>query len=87
MPIGNQSVLLRNVNDNAQVTIAHTSPVDDARAPLLPAQCDLITGSAHLRADPRKGIESSENYVATQQPLDPAIRDRCPWWRQDSNQS
>ena len=58
VPIGNQSVLLRNVNDNAQVmqSLIHRLLMMRVR-PYYLYQCDLITGSAHLRADPRKGIE------------------------------
>ena len=58
VPIGNQSVLLRNVNDNAEVmqSLIHRLLMMRVR-PYYLYQCDLITGSAHLRADPRKGIE------------------------------
>ena len=58
VPIGNQSVLLRNVNDNAQImqSLIHRLLMMRVR-PYYLYQCDLITGSAHLRADPRKGIE------------------------------
>ena len=58
VPIGNQSVLLRDVNDNAQVmqSLIHRLLMMRVR-PYYLYQCDLITGSAHLRADPRKGIE------------------------------
>ena len=58
VPIGNQSVLLREVNDNAEVmqSLIHRLLMMRVR-PYYLYQCDLITGSAHLRADPRKGIE------------------------------
>ncbi|MBL6919797.1 MAG: KamA family radical SAM protein [Puniceicoccaceae bacterium] len=58
VPIGNQSVLLRDVNDNAEVmqSLIHRLLMMRVR-PYYLYQCDLITGSAHLRADPRKGIE------------------------------
>jgi lysine 2,3-aminomutase len=58
VPIGNQSVLLRNVNDDAEVmkSLIHRLLMMRVR-PYYLYQCDLITGSAHLRADPRKGIE------------------------------
>ena len=58
VPIGNQSVLLRDVNDNAIVmqSLIHRLLMMRVR-PYYLYQCDLITGSAHLRADPRKGIE------------------------------
>ena len=58
VPIGNQSVLLRDVNDNLEVmqSLIHRLLMMRVR-PYYLYQCDLITGSAHLRADPRKGIE------------------------------
>jgi lysine 2,3-aminomutase len=58
VPIGNQSVLLRGVNDDAEVmrSLIHRLLMMRVR-PYYLYQCDLITGSAHLRADPRKGIE------------------------------
>ena len=58
VPIGNQSVLLRDVNDNADTmkSLIHRLLMMRVR-PYYLYQCDLITGSAHLRADPRKGIE------------------------------
>jgi lysine 2,3-aminomutase len=58
VPIGNQSVLLREVNDNTEVmqSLIHRLLMMRVR-PYYLYQCDLITGSAHLRADPRKGIE------------------------------
>lgn len=58
VPIGNQSVLLRDVNDTAIVmqSLIHRLLMMRVR-PYYLYQCDLITGSAHLRADPRKGIE------------------------------
>ncbi|TVP79571.1 MAG: KamA family radical SAM protein [Puniceicoccaceae bacterium] len=58
VPIGNQSVLLRQVNDDAEImrSLIHRLLMMRVR-PYYLYQCDLITGSAHLRADPRKGIE------------------------------
>lgn len=58
VPIGNQSVLLRDVNDDAEImkSLIHRLLMMRVR-PYYLYQCDLITGSAHLRADPRKGIE------------------------------
>jgi len=50
IPLGNQSVLLNHVNDDAQVMKAHVKPY-------YIYQCDLISGSAHLRTSVRKGIE------------------------------
>lgn len=58
VPIGNQSVLLRGVNDNAKTmkSLIHRLLMLRVR-PYYLYQCDLITGSAHLRADVRRGIE------------------------------
>lgn len=62
VPIGNQSVLLKDVNDDADVmkSLIHRLLMMRVR-PYYLYQCDLITGSAHLRADPRKGIEIIRN--------------------------
>lgn len=62
VPIGNQSVLLKDVNDHADVmkSLIHRLLMMRVR-PYYLYQCDLITGSAHLRADPRKGIEIIRN--------------------------
>lgn len=58
VPIGNQSVLLKDINDNpdAMKSLIHRLLMMRVR-PYYLYQCDLITGSAHLRADARKGIE------------------------------
>jgi len=58
VPIGNQSVLLRKVNDDVEVmrSLIHRLLMMRVR-PYYLYQCDLITGSAHLRADPRAGVE------------------------------
>lgn len=58
VPIGNQSVLLRGVNDDADTlkSLIHRLLMMRVR-PYYLYQCDLITGSAHLRADVRKGVE------------------------------
>ena len=58
VPLGNQSVLLRGVNDNLEVmaSLVHRLLMMRVR-PYYLYQCDLITGSRHLRADVRKGIE------------------------------
>lgn len=62
VPIGNQSVLLKDVNDDADTmkSLIHRLLMMRVR-PYYLYQCDLITGSAHLRADPRKGIEIIKN--------------------------
>jgi lysine 2,3-aminomutase len=61
IPLGNQSVLLRNVNDNADIMKAHVQKLLMCRVkPYYLYQCDLISGSAHLRASVRKGLEIME---------------------------
>ncbi len=58
IPLGNQSVLLRHVNDDVTVMKAHVQKLLMCRVrPYYVYQCDLISGSAHLRASVRKGIE------------------------------
>ncbi|HUG12340.1 MAG TPA: lysine 2,3-aminomutase, partial [Opitutaceae bacterium] len=54
----NQSVLLKGVNDDADVMKALVHRLLRMRVrPYYIYQCDLITGSAHFRVDVRKGIE------------------------------
>src|SRR5260221_3259913 len=61
IPLGNQSVLLRNVNDNTEVMKAHVQKLLMCRVkPYYLYQCDLISGSAHLRASVRTGLEIIE---------------------------
>lgn len=62
VPLGNQSVLLKGVNDDADVmkSLIHRLLMMRVR-PYYLYQCDLITGSAHLRADPRVGIDIIKN--------------------------
>src|SRR6266404_4393525 len=61
IPLGNQSVLLRHVNDDATVMKAHVQKLLMCRVkPYYIYQCDLIAGSAHLRASVRKGLEIME---------------------------
>jgi lysine 2,3-aminomutase len=58
VPLGNQSVLLRGVNDDVDVMRALVHRLLRMRVrPYYLYACDLITGSAHFRADVRKGIE------------------------------
>jgi lysine 2,3-aminomutase len=58
IPLGNQSVLLRHVNDHPLIMRAHLQKLLMCRVkPYYIYQCDLITGSAHLRASVRKGLE------------------------------
>jgi len=62
VPLGNQSVLLRNVNDDADVmkSLVHKLLMCRVR-PYYLYQCDLIQGSSHLRASVHKGIEIIES--------------------------
>ena len=61
IPLGNQSVLLRNVNDDLTVMLALLQKLLMCRVkPYYLYQCDLIAGSAHLRASVRKGLEIME---------------------------
>jgi len=58
IPLGNQSVLLKHVNDDAEIMRAHVQKLLMCRVkPYYLYQCDLISGSAHLRTSVRKGIE------------------------------
>jgi lysine 2,3-aminomutase len=61
IPLGNQSVLLRHVNDDATVMKALVQKLLMCRVkPYYLYQCDLISGSAHLRASVSKGLEIME---------------------------
>lgn len=58
IPLGNQSVLLKHVNDSADVMKALVQKLLMCRVrPYYIYQCDLIAGSAHLRTSVRKGLE------------------------------
>jgi lysine 2,3-aminomutase len=58
IPLGNQSVLLRHVNDNADVMRVLVQKLLRCRVkPYYLYQCDLIAGSAHLRASVSDGLE------------------------------
>src|SRR5438874_4467297 len=62
IPLGNQAVLLRNVNDDVVVMKAQVQKLLMCRVkPYYIYQCDLISGSAHLRTSVRKGLEIMEN--------------------------
>lgn len=62
IPLGNQSVLLRHVNDDPVVMKAHMQKLLMCRVrPYYIYQCDLIAGSAHLRTSVRKGMEIVES--------------------------
>ena len=61
VPLGNQSVLLKHVNDDLGVMKALVQKLLMCRVrPYYIYQCDLITGSAHLRTSVAKGIEIIE---------------------------
>lgn len=58
VPLGNQTVLLRDVNDDVVVMKAHVQKLLMCRVrPYYIYQCDLIAGSAHLRSTVRRGLE------------------------------
>ena len=61
VPLGNQTVLLRHVNDTPEVMKALVQKLLMSRVkPYYIYQCDLIAGSAHLRASVAKGLEIME---------------------------
>jgi lysine 2,3-aminomutase len=61
IPLGNQSVLLKDVNDDATVLGALFQKLLMCRVrPYYLYQCDLISGSAHLRTSVRRGLELME---------------------------
>lgn len=61
VPLGNQSVLLAGVNDSLPVMKLLVQKLLRCRVrPYYLYQCDLIQGSAHLRAPVAKGIEIIE---------------------------
>jgi len=58
VPLGNQSVLLKHVNDDVTIMRALVQKLLMCRVkPYYLYQCDLIAGSAHLRASVWSGIE------------------------------
>ncbi|MEJ0090352.1 MAG: KamA family radical SAM protein [Limisphaerales bacterium] len=61
IPLGNQSVLLKHVNNDVDVMKALVQKLLMCRVkPYYIYQCDLISGSAHLRTSVRKGLEIME---------------------------
>jgi len=61
IPLGNQSVLLRDVNDDGEIMKALTQKLLMCRVrPYYIYQCDLIAGSSHLRSSVRRGLEIME---------------------------
>ena len=61
IPLGNQSVLLKGINDNLQTmrSLIHRLMMMKVR-PYYLYQCDLVSGSSHLRTDVKKGVEIIE---------------------------
>jgi lysine 2,3-aminomutase len=58
VPLGNQSVLLKGINDDAEVMKALVHRLLRMRVrPYYLYQMDLITGGSHFKVDVRKGIE------------------------------
>jgi lysine 2,3-aminomutase len=62
IPLGNQSVLLKGVNDSAEVMkeLIHKLLLCRVK-PYYLYQCDLIRGSSHLRTSVAKGVEIIES--------------------------
>jgi len=61
IPLGNQSVLLKHVNDDPEILRALFHKLLMCRVrPYYLYQCDLISGSAHLRTSVRRGLEIME---------------------------
>lgn len=57
IPLGNQSVILRNVNDNVNIQKALVQKLLMCRVkPYYLYQCDLINGSSHLRTRVAEGV-------------------------------
>ena len=61
IPLGNQSVLLKGVNDDVRTQRALVHKLLTCRVkPYYLYQCDLIEGSSHLRTSVSKGLEIIE---------------------------
>ncbi|HEX7652758.1 MAG TPA: KamA family radical SAM protein [Verrucomicrobiae bacterium] len=61
IPLGNQSVLLKHVNDDVETMKALVQKLLMCRVrPYYIYQCDLIAGSAHLRSSVARGLEILE---------------------------
>jgi len=61
IPLGNQAVLLKDINDSVEIQRALVHKLLMCRVrPYYLYQCDLIKGSAHLRTSPQKGLEIIE---------------------------
>lgn len=62
IPLGNQTVLLREVNDDPMVMRALMQKLLMCRVrPYYIYQCDLIAGSAHLRSSVHRGLQIMES--------------------------
>jgi len=62
IPLGNQTVLLRDVNDTPEVMKALLQKLLMMRVrPYYIYQCDLIAGSAHLRSSIARGLQVMES--------------------------
>jgi lysine 2,3-aminomutase len=62
VPLGNQSVLLKGINDDPTIMKALVHRLLRMRVrPYYLYQMDLITGSAHFKADVRRGLEIIES--------------------------
>ena len=62
VPLGNQSVLLRGVNDSPEIQKALVHKLLMCRVrPYYLYQCDLINGSSHLRTSVAEGVNIIEN--------------------------
>lgn len=61
IPLGNQSVLLRGINDSPEIqkALVHKLLICRVR-PYYLYQCDLITGSSHLRTSVAEGVNIIE---------------------------
>ncbi|PWU06363.1 MAG: lysine 2,3-aminomutase [Verrucomicrobia bacterium] len=61
VPLGNQSVLLKDVNDSVEImkSLIHRLLMMRVR-PYYLYQCDLVTGSEHFRTEVTKGLEIIE---------------------------
>ncbi len=61
VPLGNQSVLLKDINDSVEIQKLLVQKLVRCRVkPYYLYQCDLIEGSTHFRTDVQKGVEIIE---------------------------
>ena len=66
IPLGNQSVLLKQINDDKKVmkSLIHRLLMMKVK-PYYLYQCDLVKGSSHFRVDPVVGIDIIESLNGT----------------------